>query len=267
MSTQNIDPTLEGHFKNRVAFQRLLRKLGYDFQETDDGLVIRLPTVGESVKAFDLHGYIDRAMGSELFNAMTWGEKPENQQFEIALALEPDQIHDEETVLGQSQNRFTQYKEYFLNMPLTMERLYLSFDFDDPPGIALTSHLMNYAVLYVDYENTCGPEEALEDFTLGLFPERWIAYEALSELDLDHPDKDTTENDEQASVMYDQLWLTYLDCEFDVYNEIGGDEDYTMIICNTPSDKGYEDDVMFFILDKSVIPNLKIPPSYRYVLN
>jgi hypothetical protein len=67
--------------------------------------------------------------------------------------------------------------------------------------------------------------------------------------------------------MYDQLWLTYLDCEFDVYNEIGADEDYTMIICNTPSDKGYEDDVMFFILDKSVIPDLKIPPSYRYVLN
>jgi hypothetical protein len=44
-------------------------------------------------------------------------------------------------------------------------------------------------------------------------------------------------------------------------------DEYVMIVCNSPVDAGYEDDIMFFLFFKEYFETFQIPEAYRYAVN
>ena len=140
--------------------------------------------------------------------------------------------------------------DYFLLVD-NIDVIPLRFDFDDLEGINFASLLMANSDAYVDYDGAEGPDDAFDEWLKDLFPDEFKILQAATEDDYPEIDR--------------KHWLNFFDLQFSIAQDMP--EDYVILHCVGPHDRGYEGDVMYFLGDRQLYLQLNIPSKYRLSLN
>ncbi|MEM7737144.1 MAG: hypothetical protein AAF267_15285 [Deinococcota bacterium] len=233
------DPFDESHYQDISSFAALLISLGYQASLENQVLEVKLSDEHPGV-GYELANYVLEAQAHGICTLES--HSLEGDIFTVALeaAEQSEPLY----------KRVTYPIDYFHAIE-GVTQIALRFDFDTLEGIDFTSLLMDNSQAYVDYNGSEGPVEDFEASLKEIDPAAWAVLEAVS--------------DERYATLILDHWLNYFDFQFSFAQM--SPEDYIILHCVGPHDKGYEGDKMYFLMAKDIYEQLEIPASYTARLN
>lgn len=243
------DLSNEQHYSSLIAFVKLLRQMGFKVRRKRSGkLEVRLAASAHPLEGFLLADCINLAEEHGLFNCRVFGTARVNAPLVVSLWLEAlEEPSLEEPSEAPLFDRVEVPEDYF-DLADALDRMVLQFDFDSPTGIEFTGQLMHASEAFIDYEGDYGNVEALEATLEDLRPEdleRWRAVRY------------------GASGL--RFWLDHFDFAFN--SALGLKDEWLIVQCVGPPDRGYVGDRMLFLLEREAFEELRVPITYRTAIN